>query len=154
PAGAAGLPASLTAAGTAVEPFVPLDGSRPTVVFPLLHGPFGEDGTVQGLCELAGVADVGAGVLGAAVSMDKLAAKRMMEAAGLPVPRYIGLRESERNDGLGALVGGELGWPVFVKPANLGSSVGVSRAAGGDELDAALALAAQYDEWLIVEEAI
>jgi len=155
--GAEALPPALVARGTELQPFdtvAPASAGSAVVVLPLLHGPFGEDGTVQGLCELAGVPYVGSGVLGSAVSMDKLVAKQLLERAGLPVPRYLGLRDHEVAAGLPARVEAALGWPVFVKPANLGSSVGVSKAATPAELEAALALAAGYDEWLIVEEAI
>jgi len=155
--GAEALPPALVARGTELQPFdtvAPASAGSAVVVLPLLHGPFGEDGTVQGLCELAGVPYVGSGVLGSALSMDKLVAKQLLERAGLPVPRYLGLRDHEVAAGLPARVEAALGWPVFVKPANLGSSVGVSKAATPAELEAALALAAGYDEWLIVEEAI
>jgi D-alanine-D-alanine ligase len=153
--GPAALPPALEARGTELEPFetmAPVPG--PVVVFPLLHGPFGEDGTVQGLCELAGVPYVGSGVLGSAVAMDKVTTKRLLVAAGLPVPRHVGLRENEIDDQVAQRVGEELGWPVFVKPANLGSSVGVSKAGGPDELAASLADALRYDEWVVVEEAV
>ena len=128
--------------------------SGPTVVLPLLHGPFGEDGTVQGLLELADVPYVGSGVLGSAAAMDKITAKRLAAEAGLPQARWMGLREWDVGAGLAAAVERELGWPVFVKPANLGSSVGVSRAAGPAELDAAVQTALAYDEWVVLEEAV
>lgn len=155
--GVEALPPALEPAGTAVEPFdaiSPDAGAGRVVVLPLLHGPFGEDGTVQGLCELAGVPYVGSGVLGSAAAMDKLVAKQLMERAGLDVPRYLGIRDAEVTSDLPARVEAALGWPVFVKPANLGSSVGVSKARDAGELEAAVAEAAAYDEWLIVEEAI
>jgi D-alanine-D-alanine ligase len=153
------LPPALEVQGKEVEPFhavsaPPLAADEPLVVFPLLHGPFGEDGTVQGLCELADVPYVGSGVLGSALAMDKVATKRLLVEAGLPVPRYLGLHEQEIGDELGARVSGDLGWPVFVKPANLGSSVGVSKARDRSELAAAVAEALRYDEWVVVEEAI
>ncbi|HEX6596357.1 MAG TPA: D-alanine--D-alanine ligase family protein [Acidimicrobiales bacterium] len=161
--GAEALPPALEAAGTALEPFAAIAAEAGpglpgpdavTVVLPLLHGPFGEDGTVQGLCELAGVPYVGSGVLGSAAAMDKLVAKQLMERAGLTVPRYLGVRDTEPTSGLSARVEATLGWPVFVKPANLGSSVGVNKARNPRELEAAVAEAAGYDEWVIVEEAI
>ncbi|MFP5318046.1 MAG: D-alanine--D-alanine ligase family protein [Acidimicrobiia bacterium] len=150
------LPPALEARGTGLEPFetIATDPAAPVVVLPLLHGPFGEDGTVQGLCELAGVPYVGSGVLGSAVAMDKLVAKQLMERAGLAVPRYLGVRDDQVTAGLPARVEAELGWPVFVKPANLGSSVGVSKATDAAGLRKAVAEAADYDEWVIVEEAI
>ncbi|MDQ4096442.1 MAG: D-alanine--D-alanine ligase [Actinomycetota bacterium] len=153
--GAEALPPALEAKGRELEPFQALSEEvTQVVVLPLLHGPFGEDGTVQGLCELAGVPYVGSGVLGSAVAMDKLTTKRLVEAAGLPVPGYLGLREHEIGATVAARVEATLGWPVFVKPSNLGSSVGVSKASGPAELDAALAEALRYDEWVVVEEAI
>ena len=128
--------------------------SGPTVVLPLLHGPFGEDGTVQGLCELAGVPYVGSGVLGSATAMDKITAKRLVAEAGLPQARWLGLREWDVDARLGAAVDVELGWPAFVKPSNLGSSVGVSKVHGPEELEGAVHLALSYDEWVVIEEAI
>ena len=124
----------------------------PLVVFPVLHGPFGEDGTVQGLCEMAGAPYVGPGVLSSAVCMDKPVSKRLLKAAGLPVARYVELRSSEVTPETPAALLAELGSPVFVKPANLGSSIGVSKAAGAAEVGEALALAAAYDDRLIAEE--
>jgi D-alanine-D-alanine ligase len=124
------------------------------VVLPLLHGPYGEDGTVQGLLELAGIAYVGSGVLGSAVAMDKIMMKRAFTAAGLPQARYLGERESGDRDEYAARIVAELGLPVFVKPANMGSSVGVTKAHDRAELDAGIALAFDYDEWCVAEEAI
>src|SRR6478735_2960877 len=99
------------------------------VIFPVLHGPMGEDGTVQGLLELAGLPYVGAGVLGSAVGMDKDVMKRLLEQAGLPILPYVTLRQQRyERDAAGELErASRLGFPLFVKPANLGSSVGVSR---------------------------
>jgi D-alanine-D-alanine ligase len=118
------------------------------VVFPVLHGTFGEDGTVQGLLELADLPYVGAGVLASAAGMDKEFAKRLCRERGLPVVDYAVLYRGKlafRNP---------FGWPVFVKPANLGSSVGISKAASEAELEAALRRAAEYDRKIIVERAI
>ena len=125
-----------------------------TVVFPLLHGPLGEDGTVQGLLELANIAFVGAGVLGSAVSMDKGVAKQVLHANGIPQPQYISLREAHVNDASLKHAIDTLGLPLFVKPANMGSSVGVSKAKNATELKAAAAQALKYDEWIVIEEAI
>lgn len=122
------------------------------VVFPVLHGPFGEDGTVQGLCEMAGVPYVGPGVLASAACMDKPVSKRLLQAAGLPVARHIELRSNEVTAGTPAALLGELGSPVFVKPANLGSSIGISKAAGAAQIAEALTLASGYDDRLIIEE--
>src|SRR5438876_1359518 len=145
------LPAALEAAGPEVDPLPALAGGASdltTVVFPLLHGPFGEDGTVQGMLELAGVPYVGSGVLASALAMDKAKAKEVLAHHGLPQGRWLAVREGAVPRSF------DLGWPVFVKPANLGSSVGVSKVAGPEELAAALGLAFSYDEWALVEEAI
>ena len=135
------------------HPIVPQPGANPgiDVVFPVLHGTFGEDGTVQGLMELAGLPYVGAGVLGSAVSMDKELTKRVCRERGIPVVEYVSLRA----DGLDPKrVLDELPLPVFVKPANLGSSVGISKARTEEELAAALELAARYDRKILVERAV
>lgn len=126
----------------------------PTVVFPLLHGPLGEDGTVQGLLELANIAFVGTGVLGSAISMDKGVAKQVLHANGIPQPHYISLREAHVNDASLTHAIDTLGLPLFVKPANMGSSVGVSKAKNAAELKVAAAHALKYDEWIVIEEAI
>jgi D-alanine-D-alanine ligase len=128
-----------------------------TVAFPVLHGPFGEDGTIQGLLEMMGVPYVGAGVLGSALCMDKAMAKEAATAHGLPQVRHLAFRDVDLEDDFDGIMGraaDDLGLPVFVKPANLGSSVGVSRAADADELAAAVRLALHYDEWVVVEEAV
>jgi D-alanine-D-alanine ligase len=116
------------------------------VVFPALHGPFGEDGTVQGLLEIADVAYVGAGVLASALCMDKLAFKDAMAVAGLPQVEYAALREGDDPATLE-----RLGLPVFVKPARLGSSVGISKVSAPENLGAALAGAFAHDPVVIVE---
>ncbi len=102
-------------------------GRGPLVVLPLLHGPMGEDGTIQGLLEIAGVPYCGAGVAGSAVAMDKGLAKALLAAAGLPHARFLSIREGDIGADLAQDVEAVLGWPVFVKPANMGSSIGVSR---------------------------
>jgi D-alanine--D-alanine ligase len=124
------------------------------VVLPLLHGPYGEDGTVQGLLELAGLPYVGAGVVGSAVGMDKVMMKRAFSACGLPIATYASFRDGHDRVAFAAQVESEIGYPCFVKPANLGSSVGVSKARDRASFDAALDLALSFDEWAIVEEAI
>lgn len=129
----------------------PLDAD---VVLPLLHGPYGEDGTVQGLLELAGLPYVGSGVVGSAVGMDKVMMKRAFEACALPIARYASFRDGHDRVAFAARVEAELGYPCFVKPANLGSSVGVSKAQDRSSFDAALDLALRFDEWAIVEEAV
>ncbi len=127
------------------------------VVFPVLHGTYGEDGTVQGLLELANVPYVGAGVLASAVGMDKAAMKVMFAARGLPICDYVVLTNREwRRDERAAMhtIVDRLGFPVFVKPANLGSSVGVSKAKHAVELREAIELAASFDRKIVVEAAV
>ena len=124
------------------------------VVLPLLHGPYGEDGTVQGLLELAGLPYVGSGVVGSAVGMDKVMMKRAFEACGLPLARYAAFRDGHDRVAFAAQVEAEIGYPCFVKPANLGSSVGVSKAHDRATFDAALDLALRFDEWAVVEDAV
>ena len=127
------------------------------VVFPVLHGTFGEDGTIQGLFELAGIAYVGAGVLGSAAGMDKDVMKRLFVEAGLPIVKHVTLLRAdwEKNPRKAiASVERALRYPVFVKPANLGSSVGISKAHDRKELGPALAVAAKYDRKLVVEQGV
>lgn len=126
------------------------------VVFPVLHGPYGEDGTIQGLLELAGLPYIGAGVLGSALGMDKIAMKDVFRANGLPVVRYLGLARTALEadpEGILQRIVGELSPPYFVKPANLGSSVGISKVREAAGLGRALRVAAHYDRRIIVEEA-
>jgi D-alanine-D-alanine ligase len=123
------------------------------VVLPLLHGPMGEDGTVQGLLELAGVPYVGAGVMASAVCMDKSVTKDVLAAHGLPQGGWLSARDGD-DEAFAARIEADLGFPCFVKPANLGSSVGVTKAHDAAELAEALAVARRYDEYVIVEEAI
>ncbi len=130
---------------------------RLDVVFPVLHGPYGEDGTVQGLLELAGIPYVGAGVTGSAVCMDKALMKSVLRDHGLPVAPWVAFTQlawREDSAGIRAAVEAQLGYPVFVKPSNLGSSVGVSKVHKPAELDAAVAEASEYDRRLIVEQAV
>jgi D-alanine-D-alanine ligase len=127
------------------------------VIFPVLHGTYGEDGALQGMLEMAGLPYVGCGVLGSALGMDKEKAKLLFQAAGLPtVPGIIVFRAEVERDPEAVImqIAERFGYPVFVKPANLGSSVGVSKAHEADELRGALALAARYDRKLVVEQAI
>jgi len=123
------------------------------VVFPVLHGPYGEDGSVQGLCRLANMPCVGAGILGSAVGMDKDVMKRLLRDAGIPIARFITLLRGKPAPDF-AVLAAELGTPLFVKPANLGSSVGISRVGNERELRAALATAFEYDTKIVVEECI
>jgi D-alanine-D-alanine ligase len=130
----------------AIEPGAGLLGAD--VVFPVLHGPFGEDGTVQGALEVADVPYVGAGVLASAVCLDKVVFKDLMARAGVPQVDYVGLRPDDDRERAR-----QLGTPVFVKPARLGSSVGISKVASPDELDGALDDAFAHDPHVIVEAA-
>jgi D-alanine-D-alanine ligase len=124
-------------------------------VFPVLHGPYGEDGTVQGLFELAGIPYVGAGVLGSAVGMDKDVQKRLLRDAGVPVVRYGALvhRDYLDDPACARRLADELGYPVFVKPNALGSSIGVNRVKRPAEIEGALADAFQYDRKVLIEAA-
>jgi D-alanine-D-alanine ligase len=153
------LPDRLEATGTASSLGEVIAASshdaNATVVLPLLHGPMGEDGTVQGLLDLAHVAYVGSGVLGSAVSMDKATTKRVLAAEGIAQPKFVALREDDLADASRvAQAVQQLGLPVFVKPANMGSSVGVAKAKTVDEAIAAARAALAYDEWVLVEEAV
>jgi D-alanine-D-alanine ligase len=123
------------------------------VVFPVLHGTYGEDGTVQGLLELAGIPYVGAGVLGSALGMDKDAQKRILRASGIPVVRHFALTRAEADaDARAALrIADEIGYPVFVKPNALGSSIGISKVKHRRALGAAVADAFQYDRKILIE---
>src|SRR6266542_2680037 len=130
---------------------------RLDVVWIMLHGPRGEDGTIQGLLELAGLPYVGAGVLASAVGMDKVAMKDMFRAHDLPVVDYLVVRRHEwraRPPGVQRAVGKAIGFPCFVKPANLGSSVGISKVKAAEDLAAAIEIAAGYDRRVLVERAV
>ena len=134
-----------------------VDAKALDVVFPVLHGTFGEDGTIQGLFELAGIAYVGSGVLGSSAGMDKDVMKRLFAQAKLPIVRHVTvLRANWEKSPRKAIAHIEkaLKYPVFVKPANLGSSVGISKAHDRKELGPALDLAAQYDRKLVVEQGV
>ncbi len=166
-AGTEALPDRLVATGPGIDPLPTLAAgdTSTTVVLPILHGPMGEDGTMQGLLELADVPYVGAGVLASALCMDKVACKHHLAAHGIPQGAYRWITVDQgtvrRPDGsvvpsdveVDACVD-ELGLPLFVKPANMGSSVGVSRAATADAARHAIDVAASYDRQVIIEEAI
>lgn len=127
------------------------------MVFPVLHGTYGEDGTIQGLLEMAGIPYVGGGVLGSACGMDKVVMKTLFRDADLPICKYVWFLRSEwerETEAVIRQVEVKLGYPCFVKPANLGSSVGVSRAEDADSLRAAIKLASEYNRKIIVEEAL
>jgi D-alanine-D-alanine ligase len=148
---------SRTEALQPVDPTTVVSNSGIDVVFPVLHGPYGEDGTVQGLLELANVPYVGSGVLGSAVGMDKAAMKTMFAAAGLPIVPHLVVRRREWQSDARAItfrVAGELKYPVFVKPANLGSSVGISKAKSDAELVPAIDLALQFDRKIVIEAGV
>ncbi|MGB9406599.1 MAG: D-alanine--D-alanine ligase family protein [Terracidiphilus sp.] len=141
----------------ALDSHAALGGQSLDVIFPVLHGTFGEDGTIQGLFELAGIAYVGSGVLGSAAGMDKDVMKRLFAQARLPIVRHVTLLRAEWEKSprkAVAQVESALQYPVFVKPANLGSSVGISKAHDRKELTAALRLAARYDRKLVVEQGV
>jgi len=158
-------PTRLEAIGEVVDALPAMTATgRSTVVFPVLHGPMGEDGTMQGLLELAGVPYVGAGVLASALCMDKVAAKAHLSAHGISQGKYTWV-DIDTDGAGGADAAAEcmaaadravsqLGLPLFVKPANMGSSVGVSRATTIDEVAAAIELAGKYDHIVIIEEEI
>jgi D-alanine-D-alanine ligase len=137
---------------------VPRDLGSVDVVLPLLHGAYGEDGTLQGLLEMTGTRYVGAGVFASAAGMDKEYMKLLMSARGLPVGRYVVVRDrdwrlvSERKRILDEIA--ELGWPVFVKPARGGSSIGISRATGFEDLEPAIEAAREHDPKVLVEAAV
>jgi D-alanine-D-alanine ligase len=175
---ATALPDALQIEGPAVDPLSVLaarpeepdsaGGDPGVVVLPLLHGPMGEDGTVQGLLEVAGVPYVGSGVLGSALAMDKIAAKQVATAVGIPQAAWRGLHANQVLDPVAGLDAGpsavrpevvaslvaDLGLPVFVKPANMGSSIGVSKADDAEALATALVTALAHDDWLVVEESV
>ncbi|MGA8907826.1 MAG: D-alanine--D-alanine ligase family protein, partial [Acidobacteriaceae bacterium] len=127
------------------------------VIFPVLHGTFGEDGTIQGLFELAGMAYVGSGVLGSAAGMDKDTMKRLFQSARLPIVKWVTFLRGEWQKGpkkIRARIEAALKYPVFVKPANLGSSVGITKAHDAKELGPAIELAAQFDRKIVVEQGV
>ena len=131
--------------------------SRLDVVFPVMHGTYGEDGTIQGLLEMAGVPYVGCGVLASSCGMDKVTMKTLFRQAGLPLCKYLWFLRREWEDSPAAVrerVAAEVGFPCFVKPANLGSSVGISRATDDETLVRAINLAARFDRKIIIEEGL
>ncbi len=144
-------------AAPASEKLPPSLLSAADVVFPVLHGPYGEDGTIQGMLELAGIPYVGSGVLASAVGMDKVTMKKVFASHGLPQVEWLGLTRKEwdkdRNHWVRE-VETSLGYPCFVKPSNLGSSVGINKASNTEELTKALDEAARLDRRLIVEQAV
>jgi D-alanine-D-alanine ligase len=127
------------------------------VIFPVLHGPYGEDGTIQGLLELANVPYVGAGVLGSAVGMDKAVMKTLFAARGLPIVRHLVVLRHQWTQAAAPTarrVASELRYPVFVKPANMGSSVGISKAKSENELERAMLMALEFDHKIVIEASV
>ena len=149
-------PRKLLGTGTALAQN-PAAALKVDVVFPVLHGTFGEDGTIQGLFELADIAYVGSGVLGSSAGMDKDAAKRLFSAAGLPIPKHVTLLRSAWRANpkrCTAQIESKLKYPVFVKPANMGSSVGISKVHNRGEVEAAMNLAADFDRKIVIEQGV
>ncbi|GHU08345.1 D-alanine--D-alanine ligase [Spirochaetia bacterium] len=151
--GGMGSSAGSGAVGTANDNGVQAALPRIDVVFPILHGPFGEDGTVQGLLKLADIPFVGTSVLGSAVGMDKDVMKRLLRDAGLPIGKFIALKSNEPFPPFDTVTA-QLGSPLFIKPANMGSSVGVSKVHNQGEYEAAVRDAFRYDRKIILEEFI
>ena len=162
---AAGARGAVTIAGDpAARGLIPLENSHRSavaekldVIFPVLHGTYGEDGTIQGLLEMAGIPYVGCGVLASSCGMDKVTMKSLFRDAGLPICRYEWFLRSEwerDRAGVARRIARRLGFPCFVKPANLGSSVGISRATNRRTLEEAIDLAARYDRKIVVEEGL
>jgi D-alanine-D-alanine ligase len=127
---------------------------RVDVIFPVLHGPYGEDGTIQGLARLANLPCVGAGILGSSVGMDKDVMKRLLREASIPIGRFVTIRAHQRWQFTWDHLSRDLGSTLFIKPANLGSSVGISKVRNEEEYDQAMDLAFQYDLKVVVEEEI
>ena len=144
--------------GASSEKILSVDGDSAIenldVIFPVLHGPYGEDGTVQGLLKLADIPFVGAGVLGSAVSMDKDVMKRLLDQAGIPQAKFMSFHRYEKTKINFDEIESGTGIPCFVKPANLGSSVGISKVHNRNELQPALDAAFEYDDKIIIEEYI
>jgi D-alanine-D-alanine ligase len=144
--------------GNKTKPWLRLSGRRAEkpvdVVFPIMHGTYGEDGTVQGLLKMADLPFVGAGVLGSAVGMDKDAMKRLLRDAGIPIARFVTAHSSDRKHLDFAAVARDLGLPLFIKPANLGSSVGIHKVKDEREFAAAVEDAFRYDQKVLIEEFI
>ena len=150
-------PVSLIASdksGVLINPQRPSSMQAIDVLFPVLHGPYGEDGSVQGLAKLANVPCVGSDILGSAIGMDKDISKRLLRDAGIPVARYVSFRANSLPEQLIAQVEQAFGFPVYVKPANMGSSVGVVKVSKATDLNDAVKNALQYDSKILIEEEI
>ena len=144
----------LSATGSPTTSAVLTNNSAVTVVMPLLHGPLGEDGTIQGFMELLNLPYVGSGVLASSVAMDKGVSKSLFAQHAIAQAQHITVREDMISPPMLKHIADTLKFPMFIKPANMGSSVGVTKAHDAQELETALALAAKYDEWIVCEEAI
>lgn len=134
-----------------------LEGDGRVVVFPVLHGPYGEDGTIQGLFEMLDMPFVGSSVLGSALAMDKAKSKEILFHKGIPVPRWVSFKPGTggaHNGRIPEIVDRVIGYPCFAKPANLGSSIGITKVKGPEELDNAIRLARRYDTKVVIEEAV
>ena len=140
--------------GVLINPEQPSSMQAIDILFPVLHGPYGEDGSVQGLAKLANVPCVGSDILGSAIGMDKDISKRLLRDAGIPVARHFSFRVSDLSDHLTAQVEQSFGFPVYVKPANMGSSVGVVKVTDAVDLIDAVNIALQYDIKVLIEEEI
>jgi D-alanine-D-alanine ligase len=150
------IPDVLTATGTPVSPsrISEIASRENTVVVPLLHGPLGEDGTIQGMLEMLDVPYVGSGVLACAVAMDKVASKQLLGANDVPQCRWTSRHKSDITDTDIDEIIATLSLPIFVKPANMGSSVGISKAKTRDDMKHAIDTAGLYDEWIVFEESV
>ncbi len=151
------VPAASSLIPFETERLDPTHGLELDVILPILHGTFGEDGTIQGLFELAGIAYAGSGVLGSAAGMDKDVMKRLFASAGLPIPKHLSLLRTDWQASPRKAITrleAALNYPLFVKPANGGSSVGISKAHDRKELAPAIDLAARYDRKIVVEQAV
>ena len=150
------LPQVLNAEGITINPTTFFEGFKDEspIVFPVLHGPNGEDGTIQGFLELMEVPYVGSGVLSSALCMDKLKTKEILENAGIAQTNWIGVHVNQIDQLLAAPSSINLKGALFVKPANMGSSIGITKVSGRENLHTALQTAAKYDEWIVIEEAI
>ncbi len=149
------LPETLSITGPEITPHELFEIKRQTrpIVFPVLHGPNGEDGTIQGLLESFGVPYVGSGVLSSALCMDKIKSKELMSAHGVPQVSWLSFSTQDSNSAIQTIDDSELIFPLFVKPANMGSSIGISKVAGLSEVEQAINHASQFDDWVIVEQA-
>ena len=149
------LPQALDTVGTALNPitFFSRFKETPPIVFPVLHGPNGEDGTIQGFLELMQLPYVGSKVLSSALCMDKLKTKEILKNAGIQQTKWIGIHASQIDEVPTSTLGAELKTPLFVKPSNMGSSIGITKVMERSKLHSALQEAAKYDEWIVIEEA-